>query len=280
MKRILPGLCALCFPVLARAAVPSQPGETVPVLWTASGGNFTTFYLQTNQISTSKAWTGNTPFPVELSDAAQRARTSIQNPSEEQTEVSLVKVDIRRLDMDTNMVPADCLPSDPTNQWMLAFEFLLSPPPRTKFAAMMLDGTLATATNGIRPRISRAFSPGLATAATQNDTSAHEAWRAIYRPDFAVPSRQWSPFSEKFPLDLQSLVSQAARRAPSVSRKETQEKPRLEEICMETYLPAQALNARGMDFRENLHHWIVTFRFTQGASTENAYALLDGRILE
>jgi hypothetical protein len=105
----------------------------------------------------------------------------------------------------------------------------------------------------------------------------------IHSAGFVIPSVQWDPDAQEFPLNL-SVESEKAKEFLAANRDVTKGTVSLLEIFLENYMPTEAVRANHLNFSENRHHWLVVFRFS--AQEEEllkrftVYVLLDGSILK
>ena len=66
--------------LLAVTCLAGEISGAIPVLGIGAAGNYTTFYVETNQNSAAPAWTPEDPFPLDLREASKHSRDSIQTP--------------------------------------------------------------------------------------------------------------------------------------------------------------------------------------------------------
>jgi hypothetical protein len=240
----------------------------------------------------SKAWSpGGNPFPLQLDAEVGHAKSHLMESAHITNNARILDLTLNRLYFGQEMIEAQGKRvEDFTNQWSLRFMFSVEGKAE-RCVVMLLDGSFTTEKAGreaekeIKPQEKEGASipshPGKPEKAREpaKIVLSNEPNLKISRPDFLVPSVQWNPDSQPFPLDL-GIQASCAKDYILSKKASANESTFLKQISMLSILPAEAIEAQKLDLFQNLNHWIVTFEFRQG--NEHSYyvhILLDGSIL-
>jgi len=251
------------------------------------------YFLKASQLPPKVSWSPRTErFPVELGAESRKALEFLRRDNQTTNQVDLTGITISRLCL-TNFMPESQTQSAGvlSNHWIIAFEFQIQPGPSHRFVVMLLDGSYATEKNRSIGDL-RTGSYGVAQGQTLNQLSRLELpepkrhhyelspYDKLMKADSTVSQIQWNT-SNKFPLELNSQQA-LARHYLSKGKSVADESLTLEEVAIQHYIPLEAINANGLDFLKNRHHWFIAFRYrVQSESEEREYcvfSLLDGRI--
>jgi hypothetical protein len=248
------------------------------------------FFVEENQVSKQVPFTiERKSFPMQLGAAARLAEQHAVTRYNLTNHITLNRILMKRALIFPEI-------GEVTNIWFIAFTFLVQPQGQPKYVVMLMDGSFATE----KPRSDvvlknevksepqpltesptrRLTGPG---GGVQVPAPAEPyASELLGSSTFKIPAVQWNPSEGEPPIDVALEADQAAHKLAA----ENPQPPgalSLAEISIENYVPIGAIKAAGLHFFDNLHHWVVVFKYCRGiqsgASGYSVYMLLDRTVL-
>ena len=222
---------------------------------------------------------------MEISNEAAKAKLYLDTQITNNSQIQLIK--IVKLEL-PNALMANGI--EASNQWMLIITLSTSEKGELRSIVFLLDGTRAqeqVGSGGRRAVLTGDFLGKTASKGGPQDKISREQTSDDFRAklensDFDIPSVQWDPLANPFPLDIKEQVAKAkAYLSKTKSLKDGS--LFLTNITLSRFVPTAAIKTRQLTIQENFHHWMIAFLFGNNEASRTdrheVVMLLDGHII-
>jgi len=244
------------------------------------------YALQWERLPSKVSWDPRSEiFPMEISNEAAKAKLYLDTQITNNSQIQLIK--IVKLEL-PNALMANGI--EASNQWMLIITLSTSEKGELRSIVFLLDGTRAqeqVGSGGRRAVLTGDFLGKTASKGGPQDKISREQTSDDFRAklensDFDIPSVQWDPLANPFPLDIKEQVAKAkAYLSKTKSLKDGS--LFLTNITLSRFVPTAAIKTRQLTIQENFHHWMIAFLFGNNEASRTdrheVVMLLDGHII-